>query len=61
MTTLDAIVVLLLIEALLAVAWAQACKARRLGVKRAATATEAKDEPSGPQGPVLSTDDRRTK
>lgn len=51
MTTLDALILLLLIEALLAVAWAQACKARRLGAKPPQRLTDAKDD--GPSGPLL--------
>ena len=52
MTTLDAIVVLLLIEALLALAWAQACKARRPGAKPPQRLTDAKND-DGPKGPLL--------
>ena len=48
MTTLDALILLLLIEALLAVAWAQACKARRYDRKPPPAPQDATERPSGP-------------
>ena len=55
MTTLDAIVVLLLIEALLALGWSQYVKARRygaMGTKGPERPVEAKTD-DGPKGPLL--------
>jgi len=56
MTTLDALILLLLIEAALAVAWVQWLKARRYGAMRTkppVRPSTPQDEPSGPKGPLL--------
>jgi len=56
MTTLDAIILLLVIEALLAVAWRQMLKARQYGprgTKPPAPPAEPLDDPSGAKGPLL--------
>lgn len=61
MTTLDALILLLLIEAALAVAWVQWLKARRYGAMRTKPPErppEAKSEGSGTKGPLLDPLDR---
>lgn len=53
MTTLDAIILLLLIEALLAYAWRQACRARRYDRTPLPPPQNAPEPPQRPGGPVL--------
>jgi len=61
MTTMDAIVLLLLAEALLAISWHQWLKARQYGSRRTKPPErplEAKSEGSGTKGPLLDPSDR---